>query len=587
MHIGILSRGDGWHVRDLIRAAGEMGHSAEPVDFRRLFASVPTSRLDPLDAFDRLLVRTMPAGSLEQIVFRMDILHAAAAAGLPLLNPPRAVETCVDKYLTNVRLAEAGLPVPRTIVCQKADDACVAFNALGRDVVVKPLFGSEGRGMLRISDAELAWRTFHAIEQTGGVIYLQEFVRHPGWDVRAFVLDGRLLGAMKRTGHGDWRTNVAQGGSAEKLELAGPETKLAFAAATATGAIVAGVDLMQNERGDWFVIEVNAVPGWQALAPTCGIDVAHEVVQHLVDLDSVALALGREGLGVRGHPVPLAQTACIWEVSARKPGNVHPTASFTNTHFTDFLVSAAAIAPHFADHCANGIGATILSAVKATMNAVGQNTNLGIVLALAPLVACRGTDDMRVEVARVLTNLTIEDAQHVYQAIRIASPAGLGDAAEQDVKSAPTVTLLEAMTLAADRDLIARQYANGFADVFDLGLPAFVTAFQKFRCIEPAIIECHLHWLAEFPDTLIVRKAGMAIAEQVREKARMVFTLGGLHTSAGRTAGRDLDAYLRADGNRRNPGTTADLVTACLFIALRKNMVTPSAPFRWQVPDWF
>jgi ribosomal protein S6--L-glutamate ligase len=225
----------------------------------------------------------MPAGSLEQIVFRMDVLHAAAASGMPVLNPPRAVETCVDKYLTDVRLAQAGLATPSTAVCQRADDALAAFDRLGGDVVVKPLFGAEGRGMVRVSDRELAWRTFHAIELTRSVLYLQQFVRHPGWDVRAFVLNGRVIGAMKRTCHGGWRTNVAQGGTGDRVELARPEGELAVLAAAATGATVAGVDLLPDGRGGWLVIEVNAVPGWKALATVCGIDVAAKVVRFLAE----------------------------------------------------------------------------------------------------------------------------------------------------------------------------------------------------------------------------------------------------------------------------------------------------------------
>jgi ribosomal protein S6--L-glutamate ligase len=281
MHIAILSRGDGWHVQDLIRAAAGLGHSAEAIDFRRVSAGVPGNC--SFARCDAAIIRTMPAGSLEQVVFRMDVLHAAAAAGKLVLNPPRAVETCVDKYLTNVRLAQAGLPTPATVGCQLADDAIAAFDRLGGDVVVKPLFGAEGRGMVRVSDPELAWRTFHAIEQTRGVIYLQRFVRHPGWDVRAFVLNGRVIAAMKRASRTDWRTNVALGGTAERCELARPEAELAVRAAAATGAVVAGVDLLPDERGEWLVIEVNAVPGWRALAPACGIDVAAKVVRFLAE----------------------------------------------------------------------------------------------------------------------------------------------------------------------------------------------------------------------------------------------------------------------------------------------------------------
>jgi ribosomal protein S6--L-glutamate ligase len=223
----------------------------------------------------------MPAGSLEQIIFRMDAIHAEARAGKRIINPPRAMETCIDKYLCTMRLAHAGLPVPRTVVSQDCDSAMSAFEALGRDVVVKPIFGSEGRGMVRITDAELAWRTFKALEHTGSVIYLQEYIRHPGWDVRAFVIGNRVVACMKRTSHGDWRTNVAQGGTTERYSLSQEETDLALNAARATGAIVAGVDLIQNHRGEWLILEVNAAPGWKALAQTCDIDIARLIVRHL------------------------------------------------------------------------------------------------------------------------------------------------------------------------------------------------------------------------------------------------------------------------------------------------------------------
>ena len=283
MRIALLSGGTGWHVQDLARTAADLGHTADVLDFRRLAAGAPCPGLEPLAGYDAAIVRTMPAGSLEQVVFRMDLLHAAVAAGVRVLNPPRSVEACVDKYLTNVRLLAAGLPVPQTVACQRADDALMAFDRLGGDVVVKPLFGAEGRGMVRVSDPELAWRTFRAIEQTGGVIYLQRFVRHPGWDLRAFVIGDKVIAAMRRTARGDWRTNVAQGGTAERSELALPERKLAVQAAEAVGAAVAGVDLLPGPGGEWYVIEVNAVPGWRALAAATGQDIARAVVRFLAE----------------------------------------------------------------------------------------------------------------------------------------------------------------------------------------------------------------------------------------------------------------------------------------------------------------
>jgi ribosomal protein S6--L-glutamate ligase len=282
MCIAILAGGDGWHVRDLRRAADLLGHEAVAVDFRRICAGVAAAA-DPLAGFDAVLVRTMPPGSLEQVVFRMDVLHRLQAKGIAVLNPPMAVETCVDKYLASARLEAAGLRVPPTIVCQHADAALEAFAALGGDVVVKPLFGSEGRGMVRVSDPELAWRTFRTLERTQSILYLQQFIPHLSWDLRAFVLGGRVLAAMRRRSNGDWRTNVAQGGKAEVARLTGEQEQLALRAADAVGAPVAGVDLLPGPHGELYVLEVNAVPGWRALAPVTGVDVAAAIVRFLAD----------------------------------------------------------------------------------------------------------------------------------------------------------------------------------------------------------------------------------------------------------------------------------------------------------------
>jgi ribosomal protein S6--L-glutamate ligase len=279
MRLALLAGGDGWHVRDLRRAAAELGHATDVLDFRRLAAGVGVGP-DPLAGYGVVIVRTMPPGSLEQVVFRMDLLHRARADGIIILNPPAALEACVDKYLATAKLAAAGLPVPPTVVCQHADAALDAFHALGGDVIVKPLFGSEGRGMVRVSDPELAWRTFRTLERTQAVLYLQKFVPHPGWDLRVLVLGGRVLAAMRRHADNDWRTNVAQGGRAEAISATVDQERLALRAAAAVGAEFAGVDLLPTADGE-VMLEVNAVPGWRALAPTCGVDVASSVVRHL------------------------------------------------------------------------------------------------------------------------------------------------------------------------------------------------------------------------------------------------------------------------------------------------------------------
>jgi triphosphoribosyl-dephospho-CoA synthase len=282
----------------------------------------------------------------------------------------------------------------------------------------------------------------------------------------------------------------------------------------------------------------------------------------------------------------LTQLACHAEVTARKVGNVHRSADFVGTTYLDFARSANLVAEQFREAEGCSVGSLVNRAVRATVEALGQNTNLGIILLLAPLVRVGPEVPLREGVLAVLNRLTVEDAALVYEAIRIAKPGGLGHASEQDVHEQPTVTLLEAMQLAADRDLVARQYANGFADVFDFGVPTFVAGVEKFNSVEAAIIDLQLRWLAREPDTLIARKNGDEVAGWVQEQARNVLSLGGIETADGRRAGVQLDRELRRDGNKLNPGATADVIAACLFAALRENKVTPSAPFPWQTDDW-
>ncbi len=269
------------------------------------------------------------------------------------------------------------------------------------------------------------------------------------------------------------------------------------------------------------------------------------------------------------------QTACIWEVSARKLGNVHRHADFSGTCLTDFLLSAAAIAPVLAEIHPGAVGAAILAAVAATRAAVGQNTNLGIVLLLAPLCVAD-------PIERTLGTLTIADADAVYSAIRIANPGGLGTRREQDIADPPTVTLREAMKLAADRDMIAKQYATNYADIQTFGVPSLVEAWQRTGSVEAAILTNQLEWLAYYPDSLIARKRGLDVAKSVQSEAIEVATSGGIFTPRGRELWHALDRRLRSDGNALNPGTTADLVTACLFLALLRGTLSPADRFPWQ-----
>ncbi len=283
MQVAVLCSKDSWYFTDLWRAAG-MKLSVRALAFTQLCADVANDESTvassggvQLEGFDAVLVRTMPPGSLEQVVFRMDVLGRLEAGGVTVINPPRAIEAAVDKYLATAKLQAAGLTVPETIVCQTSDDSLAAFEKLGGDVVVKPLFGSEGRGITRVSDENLALRAFRMLEQLGAVIYLQRFVEHEGFDIRLLIIGESVLAMRRRNAH-DWRTNVSRGATAEAFVPDDALVGLARRAADAIGAPLAGVDLLPGRDGGLYVLEVNAVPGWKALSRVLDVDVARMVL---------------------------------------------------------------------------------------------------------------------------------------------------------------------------------------------------------------------------------------------------------------------------------------------------------------------
>ena len=280
MRIGVFGNHDSWYVNELCRVGTARGHVMQPLLFDQFAAKVQTGRVDfacgdiDLRSLHVVLVRTMPPGTLEQVVARMDMLAGLEICGVRVINSPRALECAVDKYLTTQRLALAGIPVPATIVCENSDTALEAFESLGRDVVVKPLFGAEGRGIMRVSDPELALRAFRTLERLGAVLYLQTFVSGPGFDIRILLLDDQLVGSMKRIPKpGDFRANISQQGTGVFHVPNEREMELARQAANITGSLFAGVDLMYNADHEPLVIEVNAVPGWRGLQRSCDIDV--------------------------------------------------------------------------------------------------------------------------------------------------------------------------------------------------------------------------------------------------------------------------------------------------------------------------
>ena len=275
----------GWHAERLERAFSVRGHECAFAPVTRLVSRVEGAisvrgRDVALEGCDVVIVRGIPRGSLEQIVFRVDVLHALAAFGVRAVNGARAIERTVDKFLASALLSKAGLPTPRTIACERSADALEAFAGLGGDVIVKPLFGSMGLGMVRVENPDVAERVFRALELERAVYYLQETLPHTGRDVRALVVGGRVVASIERVGEG-WRTNLARGGHAHPVRLDERRERLCVGAAGALGADYAGVDLLPAADGRDYVLEVNGIPGWQGVERATGVDVAAALAEHL------------------------------------------------------------------------------------------------------------------------------------------------------------------------------------------------------------------------------------------------------------------------------------------------------------------
>nr|AAY89281.1 Orf7 [uncultured bacterium BAC10-10] len=280
----------------------------------------------------------------------------------------------------------------------------------------------------------------------------------------------------------------------------------------------------------------------------------------------------------------VAQLACLLEAAAPKPGNVSPGRHFADARYEDFLASAAAIGGPLAGAGARGIGATVRLAVEATARWTSSNTNLGLILLLAPLARAAQvrlhaadaaqpsgegfTRTLRDAVREVLDTTTVDDARDVYAAIRQAAPGGLGSADAEDVANEPTLPLLDVMALAAHRDGIAREYATAFDTTFEIGAPALARARREGLCWDDAVVETFLVLLAAAPDTHVARRGGAALAEAASTRARDVLAVGGVRSAPGRRALDDMDRALRDPQNSANPGTTADLTAAAIFVAL-------------------
>ena len=229
---------------------------------------------------DALIVRPIGRGSLEELVFRMDMLYKLERSGFYIINPPEAIEHCVDKYDILSILEGADVPVPRTAATENVAEALKAFKELGGDVVVKPIFGSRGMGATRIVDADIADTVFKAITFHHGVIYLQEFVVHGHSDIRAFVVDGRVVAAMRRVAE-SWKTNYSRGARPSPTTLSKEFEDLAVKAAKAVSCKVAGVDILEGPTGP-KIVDVNSQPGWKGLQMVTKVNIAHEIVNFVL-----------------------------------------------------------------------------------------------------------------------------------------------------------------------------------------------------------------------------------------------------------------------------------------------------------------
>lgn len=570
-HVALFTEdvGDEWHSGGLIAAFERRGVRVTRTSLSACALDTRAASGIAIPGFDGRLpdgvfVRAVGAGTLEQITLRLGILHALDASGVTVWNTAVAIERCVDKAMALFRFASAGLPVPETLTAEGPTRA-VHFVDANAPVILKPLFGSQGNGIERIDHPE----ALPPPEALGHVYHTQAYIPpadgQPFADYRVLVSRGRAIAAMRRTGP-DWRTNVYRGAS--PCEIAPDEAlaSLAVEAARSVGADFAGVDAMRDQQGRLVLIEINSNPAWKGLqSVNPAIDIADRLVADFLE--------ARHERALR----TAFETACARELTAIKPGNVHVYAEGHGMTVADFAKSARAAAPHIAAHD-TPLGRRIEAAACATFAAVGDNTNIGICLLCAPiaLAAERLTSppttlaDLRTNIVRTLDASTIEDAVHAYRAIRLMNPAGLGNAKEQDISTHPTLDLTSAMRLAADRDSIARQYATGYADIFEIGLPLLLSDGRQppdDGGARRAVSRLHMRYLSRFPDSHIARKFGSDAAAIVQREAATV--------DAGEDAALlAFDASLKSRG--LNPGTTADLVVATLFAA---EVIAPSSVF--------
>ena len=287
MKIGVLTKNpESWHSKQLEKAI--IKNNIIPFFFQ--FTEITAKIEEKLQIYARntniieeipaVIVRPIGRGSLEEIIFRLDVLHSLEKSGTLIINPPKAIEISVDKYYSLNLLRQSGISVPRTIATENFEEALRAFRELGGDVVVKPLFGSRGVGSTRVSDSEIATRIFRALTYNHEVIYLQEYIEHGFSDIRAFVIGERVVASMKREAQ-TWKTNVSLGAKPKPVKLDSELEDLAIKASGIIGCKVAGVDIVESRKGP-LIVEINSQPGWRGLQTVTKVNIADEIVKYVI-----------------------------------------------------------------------------------------------------------------------------------------------------------------------------------------------------------------------------------------------------------------------------------------------------------------
>lgn len=289
MKIGILGNdGKEWHIQRLLGELRRRGAEAYVFPATRLVSRIGAEpkvsvKGYMIEDYDAVIVRRMPGGTAERVFYRMDALHMLEEYGVYVINPALSIEKSVNKYYTSALLEKAGIMSPRTVVTESFTESMRAFEELGGDVVVKPLFGSLGAGITRLTDGDIAYRVFRALESTQSVFYIQEYIPHGNKDIRAFVIGDEVVASMKRVGAG-WKTNISSGAAPEPYEPSDEEVETSLKAAETLGLEYTGVDLMRSEDdGTLYTLEVNSTPGWEGLQKVTTVDIAERLVEYVLE----------------------------------------------------------------------------------------------------------------------------------------------------------------------------------------------------------------------------------------------------------------------------------------------------------------